>query len=52
MFSNIKDIPFIAHMIVIKENNFEEKKPKNDKSYYNSNLDIDSEYCQNTTAWD
>ncbi|MBQ9530866.1 MAG: hypothetical protein IJR70_02220 [Eubacterium sp.] len=46
----IKDIPFIAHMFIIKENVFEEKET--DNSYYNSSLDFDSEYCQNTTAWD
>ena len=52
MFSNIKDIPFIAHMIVVRESNFEENKKNIDKTYYNSSLDSESEYCQNTTAWD
>ena len=47
-----KDIPFIARMIIIQEVNFNEKKHQSDNSYYNSNLDFDSEYCVNTTAWD
>ena len=47
-----KDIPFIAHMIIIHDSNFEEKREYVDKSYYNSDLDSTNEYCMNTTAWD
>ncbi|MBR3738409.1 MAG: hypothetical protein IKN26_06695 [Eubacterium sp.] len=48
------DIPFISHMYTVIEDFIEEynRKSETDKSYYNSNLDSDSEYCLNTTAWD
>ena len=52
MFTNIKDIPYIAHMTAIRERNFEEHKKPTDNSYYNSSLDIESDYCQNTSSWD
>ena len=47
-----KDIPFIAHMVIIKENNFKKDEKRIDNSYYNAELDSESEYCMNTTAWD
>ncbi len=47
-----KDVPFIAHMIIINEPEFKVTKKHIDDSYYNSDLDSDCEYCQNTTAWD
>jgi hypothetical protein len=34
---------------VLKEH---DRLNENDNSYYNSKLDVDSEYCQNTSAWD
>ena len=48
------DIPFISHMYTVIEDFIEEynRKSEKDKSYYNSKLDYDSEYCYNTTAWD
>jgi hypothetical protein len=52
-----KDIPMIAHMIFINDVilNSEGKQydiTANDKSYYNTNYDSYSDYCQNTAAWD
>lgn len=47
-----KDVPLIAHMIVIGETDYTKAKKLIDNSYYNANLDFDSEYCQNTTSWD
>lgn len=46
------DVPYIARMIVINDIISEEKKIKTDKSYYNTDLDRECEYCLNTTAWD
>ena len=48
----VKDVPFIAHMLIIDETDYTKAKRLIDNSYYNSELDSDSEYCQNTTAWD
>ncbi len=40
-------------MIVISDILSADKKENRiDKSYYNAELDSESEYCQNTTAWD
>ncbi len=50
--NRVKNIPLIAHMFVVREESIKEKTTKTDNSYYNLNLDFDSEYCQNTTAWD
>ena len=49
------DIPFISHMYTVIEkviNEYNIQNGKTDISYNNFSLDSDSEYCQNTTAWD
>ena len=50
----VKDVPFIAHMIIVHDAVIEdyEKKTKTDKSYYNPEFDSMSEYCMNTSSWD
>ena len=52
MINTKNDIPFIAHMIIVKENNFKDSENRIDKTYYNSDLDSENEYCMNTTSWD
>ncbi|MBQ7740045.1 MAG: hypothetical protein IJT65_02250 [Eubacterium sp.] len=56
MINTKNDIPFIAHMIIIRDNLGQGENKKNmmfkDISYNNYRYDSESEYCQNTTAWD
>jgi hypothetical protein len=50
----VKDVPFIAHMIIVHDEIFEksEKRMISDKSYYNPEYDSNCEYCMNTSSWD
>ena len=50
----VKDVPYIAHMIIVHDAAIEEYEKKNivDKSYYNPEYDSSSEYCMNTSSWD
>jgi len=50
----VKDIPFIAHMIIVHDARIEESEIRTikDKSYYNPEYDSDCEYCMNTSSWD
>ena len=48
----IKEIPFIARMIIIKDDVCEKENQNGEASFYNPNYDSDCEYCLNTTAWD
>ncbi len=47
-----QEIPFIARMIIISDILNDVNSKKTDISYYNTEIDSNSEYCRNTTAWD
>ena len=50
----VKDVPFIAHMIIVCDERVQasEIRTGRDISYYNPEYDSDCEYCLNTSSWD